>query len=224
MIVAYGRAANGEQAIEDTKFVAQFAAMRSDHLTLDDVQDALDDLGDVTENGGSTGSTGELYVYVETGDRGGVWDAVMQSVRRCEELRVYADTPEIADSVRELAGLAREIDRQECVLVPYGAGYELTGEKLDVLDEAASVESNAVRWELAPDDPAGDWTGRPPLGYEVVGGELVPDENLDEIAAVLQLVERGDLSEREGARRIGCGRATVRRCKQGERRALYGLD
>lgn len=63
--------------------------------------------------------------------------------------------------------------------------------------------------------------GRPPLGFEKENGRLIEGENYDQVCAVLDMVQKGDLSKRKAAREVNTSRATIDRAL--DRLQLYCL-
>lgn len=63
--------------------------------------------------------------------------------------------------------------------------------------------------------------GRPPLGFEKQDGRLIEGENYDQVCAVLDMVEKDELSKREAAQELDSSRSTIRRAM--DRSELYGL-
>lgn len=63
--------------------------------------------------------------------------------------------------------------------------------------------------------------GRPPLGFEKDDGRLIEGENYDRVCAVLDMVEKGELSKRKAARELDTSRTTITRAV--ERGELYGF-
>lgn len=64
--------------------------------------------------------------------------------------------------------------------------------------------------------------GPAPLGFEKDDGQLIESTDYDRVCAVLDMVANDDLSQRQAAKRLGCGRKTVRRAL-GDNPELYGL-
>lgn len=60
--------------------------------------------------------------------------------------------------------------------------------------------------------PGEEWTGRPPLGYQVEDGHLIPGPEFDDVVATLRLVSLGKLSKRSAADELDCSRRTITRC------------
>lgn len=63
--------------------------------------------------------------------------------------------------------------------------------------------------------------GPAPLGYQKDDGELLPTSNHDRVCAVLDMVQKGELSKRKAARELETSRKTINRCLQ--KGDLYGL-
>lgn len=68
--------------------------------------------------------------------------------------------------------------------------------------------------------PGEEWSGRPPLGYDVECGRLVPGDEFESVVATLRLVEQGRLSKRSAADEIGTSRRTITRCLESPGRYL----
>lgn len=72
-------------------------------------------------------------------------------------------------------------------------------------------------------DEADYYNGSAPLGFEKDGdGGLIEADGDDRVCAVLEMVAKGDLSKRQAASDLGCGRKTVSRLLD-DRPELYGL-
>lgn len=63
--------------------------------------------------------------------------------------------------------------------------------------------------------------GPAPLGFTKDDGRLVEAENYHDVVAVLDMVQKGELSKRKAATRLDCSRSTVGRAL--DRKDLYGL-
>ena len=63
--------------------------------------------------------------------------------------------------------------------------------------------------------------GRPPLGFEKDDGLLIEAENYHEVVAVLDMVQKGNLSKRKAAQELQTSRTTISRAL--ERTDLYDL-
>jgi len=66
-----------------------------------------------------------------------------------------------------------------------------------------------------------EWSGRPPLGFDVSDGHLVKDPDFGDIVGTLRLVQRGKLSKRSAADELDTSRRTINRCLENPER--YGL-
>lgn len=63
--------------------------------------------------------------------------------------------------------------------------------------------------------------GRPPLGFEKDDGRLIEGKNYAQVCAVLEMVQKGELSKRKAAQELGSSRRTITRAL--ERSELYGI-
>ena len=63
--------------------------------------------------------------------------------------------------------------------------------------------------------------GRPPLGFEKDEGQLIEGPDYDRVCAVLDMVQKEELSKRKAAGELESSRSTVNRAL--DRRRLYGI-
>lgn len=63
--------------------------------------------------------------------------------------------------------------------------------------------------------------GPAPLGFEKDEDALIEADDYHDVVAILDMVEKRELSKRKAAQRLGCGRSTINRAL--ERAELYGL-
>lgn len=63
--------------------------------------------------------------------------------------------------------------------------------------------------------------GRAPLGFNKDAGRLVEDDDYQEVVAVLEMVQKDQLSKRKAARQLDTSRPTINRAL--ERAEVYGL-
>ena len=63
--------------------------------------------------------------------------------------------------------------------------------------------------------------GRPPLGFRKDNGELIPEDRYDRVCAVLDMVQKDEMSKRQAAKELDCARSTIRSAL--EKPNLYGL-
>lgn len=63
--------------------------------------------------------------------------------------------------------------------------------------------------------------GRPPLGFETDDGHLVQGGRYHDVVAVLEMIQKDELSKRKAAEELGCSRTTISRAL--DRAELYGL-
>ena len=93
---------------------------------------------------------------------------------------------------------------------------------LQMLGIAAEIEAKLTKQRtqaaLNAARSQGKWTGRPPYGFDVVDGYLVPNENYDQAVAIISSIEEG-ASVRSTAKAADVSRSTVRNIV--DRKSLY---
>jgi len=87
--------------------------------------------------------------------------------------------------------------------------------------EARVKQMNTREGIAARQNEDGYHHGPAPLGFEKDDGQLIEDENYHDVVAVLDMVQKDELSKRKAADRLDCARSTVSRAL--ERSELYGL-
>lgn len=87
--------------------------------------------------------------------------------------------------------------------------------------QARVKQMNTREGIAARQEEEGYHHGRPPLGFDKTDGRLVEAENYHEVVAVLDMVQKDELSKCKAAEQLGCSRPTVSRAM--ERNELYGL-
>lgn len=148
---------------------------------------------------------------------------------------VVKDMSRIARSVRDLM---RTVDR----LRDNGVALHFIDDPIDVRPEdddptqdlmlqvlaavaefEAKITQRRVREGIAARQESDEYHHGPaPLGFEKDDGHLVESTEYDRVCAVLDMVDGDELSQREAAKRLDCGRKTVRRAIA-ENPELYGL-
>lgn len=148
---------------------------------------------------------------------------------------VVKDMSRIARSVRDLM---RTVDR----LRDEGVALHFIDDPIDVRPEdddptqdlmlqvlaavaefEAKITQRRVREGIAARQDTEEYHHGPaPLGFEKDDGRLVESTEYDRVCAVLDMVDAGELSQREAAGRLDCGRKTIRRAIA-ENPELYGL-
>jgi hypothetical protein len=63
--------------------------------------------------------------------------------------------------------------------------------------------------------------GPAPLGFEKDDGRLIESENYHDVVAVLDMMQKDELSKRKAAERLDCARSTIGRAI--DRAELYGI-
>jgi len=87
--------------------------------------------------------------------------------------------------------------------------------------EARVKQMNTREGIAARQNEDGYHHGPAPLGFEKDDGQLIEDENYHDVVAVLDMVQKDELSKRKAADRLDCARSTVSRAL--DRSELYGL-
>jgi DNA invertase Pin-like site-specific DNA recombinase len=86
----------------------------------------------------------------------------------------------------------------------------------------AKIKRQNIREGIAARQKNDDYHHGPaPLGFEKDDGRLVEGPHYQQVVAVLDMVQKGELSKRKASRRLDCSRSTVKRAV--ERAELYGL-
>jgi len=92
-----------------------------------------------------------------------------------------------------------------------------------VAEFQANITQQRVREGSAARQENGEYHHGPaPLGFEKNDGQLIETPQYDQVCAVLEMVATDNMSQREAANRLDCGRKTVRRAIN-EKGELYGL-
>lgn len=211
-------AATGEQDVEAI----------ADYVADADAGASPVDVGDVTlyfdrSTGTDTNRSGyqDLLDAVETG---AVDAVVTHSISR------------VSRSIRDLDATAETIvEENGAELHIISEGFELKPEKSDPFQKAmfrqlgvfaeleAELAQQRAKEGLAARMNGDDYHHGPaPLGFYKKDGELYQEANYDEVCAVLDQVDAGELSKRKAATRLDTSRRSIGRALD-ERRELYGL-
>lgn len=87
--------------------------------------------------------------------------------------------------------------------------------------EARTKQMNTKEGIAARQQEDGYHHGPAPLGFEKDDGHLIEGEKYDRVVAVLEMVQKGELSKRKAARELETSRPTITRSL--DRASLYGL-
>lgn len=162
----------------------------------------------------------QMMADVETGDISAV---VVHSVSR------------IARSIRDLdRSVERIVNNSSTELHIISEGFELVPDDTDPYQTAmlrllgvfaeleADLAQQRTREGIASRQNEEDYHHGPaPLGFSKDNGELHEDDNYHEVAAVLEMVQTGNLSKRKAAVQLGCSRSTISRAL--DRGEMYGI-
>jgi len=93
-----------------------------------------------------------------------------------------------------------------------------------VAEFEAKITQQRVREGIAARQESDEYHHGPaPLGFEKDDGTLIETPEYDRVCAILEMVAEDEMSQREAADRLDCGRKTVRRAIK-EKGPLYGLS
>ena len=100
-----------------------------------------------------------------------------------------------------------------------GEGFDISPENADtVLGVLAGLDACGVELERETRErDIREWLddsraiGRPPLGFAIEDGKVVPADNMDDVRAVLSMRRRNDISKRKAAERLGVSPRTISR-------------
>lgn len=94
-----------------------------------------------------------------------------------------------------------------------------------MIDEQVRMQDHDLRKEIMNQIDETKHTGRPPIGFKVVDGDLVPSDEFESVRSVLQLVDAGEISAYEGSEQIDASPRSVKRILNDvDRRDMYMLD
>lgn len=93
-----------------------------------------------------------------------------------------------------------------------------------VAEFEAKITQQRVREGIAARQESDEYHHGPaPLGFTKDDGRLIETPEYDNVCTVLDMVQSGEISQREASQRLDCGRKTIRRAIN-ENPELYGLD
>jgi len=164
------------------------------------------------------------------------YQSLMADVRAGEIEHVVAhQVSRVARSISDLEGTASRLREHGCALHIVQQGLEMRPGETDPYQRAlfqllgvfaeleAEIKRQNIREGIAARQASNEYRHGPaPLGFEKDDGRLVEGEEYHRVCTVLEDVARGELSQRQAAKELGCGRKTVRRAVN-DRPELYGL-
>lgn len=215
--------------------VARYHRVSTEHQVLDRQTQATEQY--VAENFADRNVT--TFADADTGtdtDRNDYQDMMAQAESGELDVIVVKDMSRIARSVRDLM---RTVDR----LKEAGVELHFIDDPIDVrpgtddptndllltilaavAEFEAKITQQRVREGIAARQDSEEYHHGPaPLGFEKDDGLLVETAEYDQVCAVLDMVDSGEMSQRQAAKRLDCGRKTVRRAIN-EKAELYGLS
>jgi len=214
--------------------VARYHRVSTEHQVLDRQVNATERY--VAEN--FPGADVRKFADADTGtdtDRAD-YQRLMQAAENGEiDVIVVKDMSRIARSVRDLM---RTVDRlkdanvelhfiDDPINVRPGTDDATNELMLTILAAVAEFEAKItqqrVREGIAARQESDEYHHGPaPIGFKKRDGALVETPQYDQVCAVLDMVASDEMSQRQAAKRLDCGRKTVRRAIQ-DNGELYGL-
>ena len=176
----------------------------------------------------STGTDVERSGYqrlLDDADAGRVDAVVVHEVSRVA--RSISDLERTVERLRD-AGVAVHIVSERMVLRPEAEDEDpyqrALFQMLGVFAELdAKIKRQNIRQGIAARQESEDYHHGPaPLGFEKDNGTLVESGNYHRVCETLEHVVRDEMSQRQAASELDCGRKTLRRAVN-ERADLYGL-
>lgn len=167
--------------------------------------------------------------------RGG-YQSLMDDVEAGEIDQVVAhQVSRVARSISDLEQTADRLREHGCELHIVNEGLQIRPGETDPYQRAlfqllgvfAELEAEIKRQNIREGIAARQGTeeyqhGPAPLGFEKDSGRLVESNDYHRVCSVLEDVVRDELSQRQAAEELGCGRKTIRRAVN-DRPELYGL-
>ena len=164
------------------------------------------------------------------------YQSLMADVQAGEIDHVVAhQVSRIARSISDLEQTASRLRDRGCALHVVQQGLEMRPGETDPYQRAlfqllgvfaeleAEIKRQNIREGISARQESGDYQHGPaPLGFEKDNGRLVESADYHRVCSVLEDVARGELSQRQAASELDCGRKTVRRAVN-DRPELYGL-
>jgi DNA invertase Pin-like site-specific DNA recombinase len=141
----------------------------------------------------------------------------------------------VARSISDLEQTAARLREHDCALHVVQQGLEMRPDEMDPYQKAlfqllgvfaeleAEIKRANIQEGIAARQESDEYRhGPPPLGFEKDNGHLVESGGYHRVCTVLEAVVGGDMSQRQAAEELGCGRKTIRRAIN-DRPELYGL-
>ncbi|MFC7251083.1 hypothetical protein ACFQJ5_14710 [Halomicroarcula sp. GCM10025324] len=199
---------------------------RTDFGTDDEIQAGIgsSDPGQLTVNAGVWSDTDSsypeyLHQVIDTVTRNEVPHVIAPHLSAFGDS--YRDIHEVVKTLAN-AEVTTHVVREELIIEP-GDG------ELNALRAVAESERrdalNAAERRLQTQE-TGEWIGRPPIGFTVEDGVLVPADGYDELVAALEQVDKNPEKTVYWASKVTShSRDSLRRAlNKPDRRELYGLD
>jgi len=141
----------------------------------------------------------------------------------------------MARSISDLEQTADRLREHGCALHIVQQGLEMRPGETDPYQRAlfqllgvfaeleAEIKRQNIREGIAARQASEEYRHGPaPLGFEKEDGRLIEGSDYHRVCSALENVAREEMSQRQAAAELGCGRKTVRRAVN-ERPELYGI-
>jgi len=180
----------------------------------------------------------EIYRDKSTGtdtDRSGYQQMMADAEAGAFDAVVVHSISRVSRSISDLDATARALEDAGVALHIISEGLEIEPEDSDPFQRAlfqllgvfaefeAEMARARTREGIAARQESDDYHhGRPPLGFEKDDGQLVQGDNYHDVTAVLEMVQKDNISKRKAADRLETSRPTIDRAL--DRADLYGLE
>jgi len=216
MIGCYCRVSTGQQNLDRQLESTHEYAQSELGAELDEIETFRDkSTGTTTERDGYR----SLMERVENGD--------IETVVVHEISRMARSLQDLEQTVSRVTDAGSEIHFVRDGL-SFGDGKEQPMHRLQMqmlgafAEWQARVKQMNTREGIAARQQEDDYHhGRPPFGFEKDDGKLIEGPEYDRVVAVLDMVQKDELSKRKAAEELGTSRPTINRAL--ERSDLYGL-
>jgi len=162
---------------------------------------------------------------------------MMDAVRDGEiDVVVIKSISRISRSIRDLEDTVQTLRDNDTALHIIDESFVIKPNETDPMQKAmyqllgvfAELEAEMTRKRIkegiaAKQESDDYYHGPAPLGFEKEDGALIRKPEFDQVVSVLEMVVKGQLSKRQGAKELDTSRKTINRCIE-DRPELYGIE
>lgn len=215
--------------------IACYCRVSTEEQSLDRQLESTSDYAD-REFGAALGDL-EIFRDKSTGtdtDRSGYRSMIDAVESGAIEAVVVSSVSRICRSISDLDRTAKRLESAGVELHIVSEGLVLRPDETDPYQTAlfqllgvfaeleAAITRQRVREGIAARQRSDDYHHGPaPLGFSKDSGELIESERYHDVVAVLDMVQKNELSKRKAAKRLETSRATINRAL--DRSELYGI-